>query len=575
MKKKSQDLFDNNIKILLGLILPAFILYAKSLRYDFTTLDEQWMIVRNGDYFKGSESLRDAFTKPLAFLYYRPLLLVSITLDYHLGHLNPFIYHFSNLIYHIISVILLYKLLVLFEVPRKNAYFFALLFSLHPIALHAVAWVPGRNDSLLCIFTLSACIFLTRYLRQPKIKYILFHLLFFICALLTKENAIVLPFIFVSICLVHKNVKSKKLFVFILAWLSISLGWVLLRNNIVGNFPSTELDVAASFKSSLAAFLLFTGKVLLPFQQSVLPIVHNSSLIPGILTLVVLLILVFKPGLKDRKTALLGLVIFITLLAVPVWFGATRSGNEHYEHRIYTSMAGLILFLSQVKFNFNSTLFKYITGALLIFFSVKTWVRMDVYKDKYDFVKNAVRERPDFYLFHFQMGEALHSLKKDREAVPYFTTALTMRPDLAKIYNGRGSSYYYSDRYKEAVEDFNIAIEKSKAFVPDYYLNRSLAFYRLGDTKSSMRDMFKLAKCCRDIIPPAFEKSLIEKWNDLLASIDRKIEANPRDADLYYQRAMLFLDVGENEKASEDFKQANELNPNNHGNKNAASGFYK
>jgi tetratricopeptide (TPR) repeat protein len=568
MKKKSGDVFDNNIKILLGLILPVFMLYAKSLHFDFTTLDEQWMIVRNGDYLKNPDSLREAFTKPLAFLYYRPLLLVSIILDYQLGQLSPFIYHFSNLIYHIISVLLLYRLLNLLNVPRKNAYFFSLLFSLHPIALHAVAWIPGRNDSLLCIFTLSAFIFLIRYLDQPKIKFIFLHLLFFICALLTKENAVLLPLIFFTICLAYKNTGRKKLVIFILVWLCISFGWLLLRNNIVENFPATGLSMGTSIASSIAAFLLFTGKTILPFQQSVLPIVSNSSLVPGILTLAVLLILVFRPGLKDRKIAFLGLVIFITLLAVPVWFGATRSGNEHYEHRAYTSMAGLILFFSQVKFNFNSSLFKYIAAALLVFFSVKTWVRMNVYKDKYNFVENAVKERPDFYLFHFQMGEALHSLKKDREAIPYFNTALSMRPDLAKIYNGRGSSYYYTSRYQEAIEDFNVAIEKSKAFVPDYFLNRGLAFYMLGDIKNSMRDIVKLSKCCRSIIPPAFEKSLIEKWNELLSSIGRKIKASPGSADLYYQRAMLFYDIGENEKASADLKKANELNPNNTVNRN-------
>jgi hypothetical protein len=196
MKNTQASFFENKTITFLILLLPAALVYAKSLAFDFTSMDEQWMIVKDADFLSKWKNIKVTFQQPTAEVYYRPLFMISLITDFHLAKLSPFIYHFTNLCLHLFCVALLYQFLVLIKADKKAALLFSVLFSVHPVLLHAVAWIPGRNDLMLGVFTLLAFIYLLKYLSELKAKFLILHLLFFICALFTKENAIVLPFIF-------------------------------------------------------------------------------------------------------------------------------------------------------------------------------------------------------------------------------------------------------------------------------------------------------------------------------------------------------------------------------------------
>jgi len=83
--------------------------------------------------------------------------------------------------------------LQLSKIPKNKAFFLSLFFALHPVLTQAVAWVPGRNDSLATIFIFSALIFFQRFLSKEKLMDLIFLSLFFLLALFTKESSILLP----------------------------------------------------------------------------------------------------------------------------------------------------------------------------------------------------------------------------------------------------------------------------------------------------------------------------------------------------------------------------------------------
>jgi hypothetical protein len=89
-----------------------------------------------------------------------------------------------------------------------------------------------------------------------------------------------------------------------------------------------------------------------------------------------------KPGIKDKKLAVFGLLMFGSLLALPLWFSASKNGAEHYEHRIYSAMPGLFLFLSQLKLNIQSKWFLPLFVCVFSLFSFRTFTRLDIYKNK-------------------------------------------------------------------------------------------------------------------------------------------------------------------------------------------------
>lgn len=511
MTKTFERILANNYTLIMVLVVPAFLLYFKSLQFDFTTLDDQWLIVDNPSLKTGWAGFKKVWLEAISGTYYRPLLTGSFFMDFKMGRLSPAFYHFNNLVMHLICVVLLYRFLVLNKVTKNLAYVLALLFSVHPVVLHAVVWIPGRNDLLLCLFTLASLNHLLKFLSTGQTKFIVYHFIFFICALLTKESGVVLPFIFAVIMVVYKRDSSTSFLYFIFGWAGVSLTWFFLRNLVISVQPDLNFNMLF-FKNVIPAFLIFTGKTILPIQQSVLPTLKNTSIIPGILSVVAIVVLNVKPGLKNKQLAYAGLLIYGTLLAIPVWFSAGKTGSEYYEHRMYTSMAGIVLFISQLKFNWNSDNFKAIALLFFCFFCYRSYTRMDVYKNTETFVSTGSRESPDFYLFMFQKSGILFNQQQYDSALVYIDRALAIRQDRPEMFTNRGSINYMLGNYNQAVIDFNKAILISKTFDHRMYLNRGFAYCRNGEFDKAMQDLATLKKCCPSVIPQEFEKEISTKW---------------------------------------------------------------
>jgi len=554
--------FESKVKVLLALIIPPLLIYLKSLFFDFTTLDEQWMILQNGPFLESIESFKKAFTTPLAGLYYRPMLLITIIADYQIGKLSPFIYHFTNVAWHLLSVILLYRFFVAFEIEKKMAFICTLIFSVHPLTLHAVAWVPGRNDTILCVFVLASLICLKRYIDEGKNKFILFHLLFFLGSLATKENAIVLPVIYSGTLWIYKdNIKrAAGLFIF---WIIMASAWFILRKNVANFVPSISANFLSNLKTTLQAISVYLGKMLYPVQLSVFPTLKNASLTPGFFALATLIFLYFKQGIKNKKIAFFGLAFFITLLVIPVWYSSSNPTGEHYEHRAYIPLIGILIFLSQLRFSINSKIIEYTCVLIIMIFSVRTFTRMDAYKNKEVFLSYAVEECPEYYLFQMQMGEMFNAKRDFENALIYYNRALKLRPDKIELHNNTGGVYYSLGRYREAIDEFTKAINSSKKS-PTYYLNRCSAYLANGEINNAMKDLNVLMNCCKDMVPPDLEKEVVEKWVAAETSgLAAQIEKDSGNANLYFKRAQIYLSVGEIQKGLADLKKATELEPNN------------
>lgn len=508
MTKLFGKIFENKYLTLLLLIGPALVIYFKSIYFSFSTLDEQWMILDNDNLTKGWEGFRNTWTEAMAKAYYRPLLATSILLDYYIGRFSPVIYHFSNIVYHLVCIVLLYQFLRLNKVSKPTASVLSILFSVHPIALHAVAWVPGRNDLLLCIFTLASLNALLRFFNSGNTRFLIFHFLFYLCALLTKENAVVLTFIFLSFYAIYSEENSKSFYTLIIGWAGLSLGWFFIRDSIVTAQPDLNFN-SLFFKNVIPGFLLFTGKAFFPVHQSVMPMLKHSSIVPGIAAVMLLIALSFRPGVKNKLLAGIGLLIFFGLLLIPVWFSAVKSSGEYYEHRMYTSMTGLILFISQLKFNWDRPELKLAALAIFCLFSIRTFSRLEVYRTDNSFVMAGAEESPDYHLFQFQKSAVLFERKQYDSALVYINKSLETRQDMSQQFTNRGSIYYMLGRYKESVEDFSHAIKMNSTFDYRMYLNRGFAYCKNNQPDSAMKDLLILKKCCAAQIPPAFEEEVV------------------------------------------------------------------
>ena len=89
-------------------------------------------------------------------VYYRPLTVLSLALDYRVHGPNPTGFHLTNLLLHTVNALLLYLLLRRYRVTPGVALALGLAWGWLPRLTEAVAWVAGRTDVLATTFVMIA-----------------------------------------------------------------------------------------------------------------------------------------------------------------------------------------------------------------------------------------------------------------------------------------------------------------------------------------------------------------------------------------------------------------------------------
>ncbi|MFH1999321.1 MAG: hypothetical protein ABIK28_06550, partial [Planctomycetota bacterium] len=84
--------------------------------------------------------------------YYRPLTTLTLMLNYAMGGSDPSVYHWTNVLLHLVCSIVVFFLVRAFMLKPWPCLIVALLFALHPSRTENVAWICGRTDILAGLF---------------------------------------------------------------------------------------------------------------------------------------------------------------------------------------------------------------------------------------------------------------------------------------------------------------------------------------------------------------------------------------------------------------------------------------
>jgi hypothetical protein len=130
--------------------------------------------------------------------YFRPLVVLLFCLETDISGRGPWLSHGVNLIFFVANLVLVFWLALRIakrlrhEFPTRIAFFSAFIYALHPALTEPVAWIAGRFDLLVTTFILCAThVFLG---NDRGVRSALVFALFSLCALLSKENALLIPF---------------------------------------------------------------------------------------------------------------------------------------------------------------------------------------------------------------------------------------------------------------------------------------------------------------------------------------------------------------------------------------------
>jgi tetratricopeptide (TPR) repeat protein len=180
--------------LLLTAVTLAF--YNPVIHNNFVDFDDLSYILRNNHVLAGVtwdtvkwsfSTLRDGNWHPLTWL--------SHALDCQLFRLNPIGHHYTSLLLHTASVVLLFLLLQQATGFTRSSLVVAALFALHPINVESVAWAAERKNVLSMFFFLLALLLYDRYGRTGKHYLYGLVTLLFALGLLAKSQIVTLPFV--------------------------------------------------------------------------------------------------------------------------------------------------------------------------------------------------------------------------------------------------------------------------------------------------------------------------------------------------------------------------------------------
>jgi len=178
------------------LVVLTWIVFGQTLGYDFVNYDDPSYVYENPKITGGLNiaSVVWAFTH-IHSINWHPLTTISHMLDCQLYGLRAGGHHFSNVLLHIMGVVLLFIVLQRMTGALWRSAFVAALLAIHPLHVESVAWVSERKDVLSGVFFMLTLLAYIHYARAPSIWRYLTVAFVFGLGLMSKAMLVTLPFV--------------------------------------------------------------------------------------------------------------------------------------------------------------------------------------------------------------------------------------------------------------------------------------------------------------------------------------------------------------------------------------------
>lgn len=489
--------------------------------------------------------------------------------------LNSKIAKFTNIFLHVTNSFLIYLLIKkIFKIEhnlRSNIFIFlsSLIFLFHPITSQIIFNITTRNESLALFFGLLTFIYCISNVQNKRIiNYFFISLLFFLslCSkLMTIYLAGLIPLTIFLLNFHQMNLREnfKKNFdIFILLCVTFIVYYYLRtvfteKNSLsfYGNFD----DLLFYFLTSLKFYLI---GLFFPYEHIYVYATNYDlglSIIVFILFLIYTILAFYLFFKKKDPILIISVFWIIASLTLPVMFGMIEKGfplisnlAERYQYSSVVSVSLLLAWMFNKFFNhlYKKTLILSFYGLIILSSVFVLYDRSKVYINNTVFMTLTDENSPKNvfrYSFGVEMRDAI--LKNDMT---------TYRFNLYQMYQLDTSfdeaileflRYYLYEKNKKGIEFFEKEFEKNFKDSPPARFKLA-RFYTLYEDYNKAEDQIK---------------KIFEKYEEIRTQLDtptRKVTfLDPPIDDLYFELGKISFYREDYEKALENFKTANVINP--------------
>ncbi|MBF0489487.1 MAG: tetratricopeptide repeat protein [Candidatus Omnitrophica bacterium] len=556
------------------IIISAACVYSNSINGQFVWDDE--IQVQDNKEIRTWNNLPHIFVENLGagsgrnYHFYRPLQILTLKMDYSLWKSDVRGYHLTNITLHILTAICLYLLINLLFSNNILSLITALFFVVHPIHTEAVSYISGRADSLSALFSLLCFIFYIKRYRSEIINTILVSTSF-ILALVSKENALILPFLILLYHFIFKGFKFQKF----IPLLTISAIYITLRLTVL-NFPTPQEQLDSTFFERIPGFFVaitnYTRLLILPFDLhmeygDMLFKFSNPKALIGLLIIVLAAICAFKSRNINKLVTFSILWFFVCLFPQSNLYRINAYMNEHW---LYLPSLGIFLILSNyLVLLFRNNKFKTLSiilcVGLLSFYSFLTIKQNTYWKDPISFYERTLKYSPFSSRIYNNLARIYSMSGRYEEAIELYKKAIKISPRYAEAYNNLGVVYSDHGMNVEAINSYKIAIDIDPLFV-GAYSNLGNAYSKVGKPDEAIGTFQKALKIKPDL---SAYNNLAMVYRDMgrteeaIEYIKEAIKIDPTNTILYFNLGNTYAAIGKTKEAIEAFKQTVRLDPTN------------
>jgi len=534
-------------------VIAAAVVYANALTGPFI-FDDFDAIVEN-PHVRRLWPLSEAISAPpQSTVAGRPLVSLSLALNYAWGGLEVRGYHLTNIAIHLLCALLLYGIVARTlggtasrDAPRRGppglAAACALIWLVHPLCTETVNYVVQRTESMMALFAA-----IRAWDSNRVTAWSVAAVLACVAGMLSKESMVTAPVAVLLYDLAYRPgppgaiVRRR--------WplyAGLAAGWIVLAAIMLGGPRSDTVGLslgvgALAYAENQALLILGYLKTALWPNPLVIDYGYARPLAHGIATPYVwgvLLLACAVAMLFVRRPALGYPALWVFLVLAPTSSFVPIVSEVGAERRMYLPLAGLVTLIviagERLSRRIGShsrgalsgrTIGVVATGLLVLTLGWTTRARNEDYKDAQTLWRTAIDARPDnpraynnlgqalhregapidalrqyrraveldgeYSQAHFNVGLALADLGRSAEAEESYRRALELNPGLAVAQHNLGSELANSGRLDEALPHFEQAVYLSPEWArARHSLGRALRL--TGDSHSAMEHLRRAA----------------------------------------------------------------------------------
>jgi len=278
-------------------------------------------------------------------LYYRPPFFVSSILTYQISP-NPWAFHLVSLLYFLLIVHLIFLIMKAITKQFVPSLAAALLFLAHPILTETVDWIAAGTELTLALFALLAVLFYIRYRQSKSRKNLLFVYLWYFFAILSKEQGILLPLLFLLADLVLFRIPVKQLLrwseIKNYVWFAVPFAvYMFMRISVIGfalGGGFMQWTFSERVYVGITLFTKYVSKIFYPYPLALFPPFERG---PDFLSLSFLLsagvIILFTASIlffiKKRQNMMAFSLLWFSLFLLPVLIFLDAVGEHVFSER--------------------------------------------------------------------------------------------------------------------------------------------------------------------------------------------------------------------------------------------------